>query len=417
MREDIRSQFRGSWVERLATLGTEGWYGQDRLGLIVANVTGYLVSISSLGFAVTYALHHYSSLQPLVWGNVLLAAFASVTPLFHRFGRIAAGLWLSLIVFVFVGWFTSLLGRESGVMLNLIATAAVSFAILGLERVRLVAVICVLAGAIIIYSWMAWPGPAPGIHDDPAFMQQIFVTAIVSVMTIMFVVVYYAFYLARKAQGRLQDLMKSMMPDAIAERLMANEGETIAEAHEHVVVLFSDIVGFVEMSNRLGAVRVVSLLDDLFRAFDEYAVLHGVEKIKTIGDAYMAVAGVPSPHYDAERAMTALASDMFRLAHEVGERHGVELEMRIGMASGPIMAGVVGKSKYSYDVWGAAVNLAARLEHVGTPGCVVVTGDIKVALQDDHKFERAGTVELKGFGKVPIWRMDCGGAVPVRETR
>jgi guanylate cyclase len=91
--------------------------------------------------------------------------------------------------------------------------------------------------------------------------------------------------------------------------------------------------------------------------------------------------------------------------------------MRIGMASGPIMAGVVGKSKYSYDVWGAAVNLAARLEHVGTPGCVVVTGDIKVALQDDHKFERAGTVELKGFGKVPIWRMDCGGAVPVRETR
>jgi guanylate cyclase len=115
--------------------------------------------------------------------------------------------------------------------------------------------------------------------------------------------------------------------------------------------------------------------------------------------------------------MTALAADMFRLAHEVGERHGVELEMRIGMASGPIMAGVVGKSKYSYDVWGAAVNLAARLEHVGTPGCVVVTGDIKVALQDDHKFERAGTVELKGFGKVPIWRMDCGGAVPVRETR
>ena len=417
MREDIRSQLKGSLIERLATLGTQGWYGQDRLGLIVANVTGYLASISSLGFAATYALHEYGSLQPLVWGNVAMAACTAITPLFHRFGRIAAALWLTAVVCFSLTWFTSLLGRESGVMLNLIATAAVSFAILGLERIRLVAAICLLAGAILIYSWFAWPQPAPGIHDDPAFLRQIFATAIVSVMSIMFVVIYYAFYLARQAQGRLQELMKAMMPDAIAERLMANEGETIAEAHEHVVVLFSDIVGFVEMSNRLGAVRVVSLLDDLFRAFDEYAVLHGVEKIKTIGDAYMAVAGVPSPHYDAERAMTALAADMFRLAHEVGERHGVELEMRIGMASGPIMAGVVGKSKYSYDVWGAAVNLAARLEHVGTPGCVVVTGDIKVALQDDHRFERAGTVELKGFGKVPVWRMDCGGGVPVKETR
>jgi guanylate cyclase len=240
-------------------------------------------------------------------------------------------------------------------------------------------------------------------------MQQIFVTSILSVMGIMFVVVWYAFYLAREAQSRLQDLMKSIMPDAIAERLMANEGETIADSHDHVVVLFSDIVGFVEMSNRLGAVRVVALLDELFRGFDEASARHGVEKIKTIGDAYMAVAGVPSAHYQPEHAMVRLARDLYAHALEVGERHGVELEMRIGMASGPIMAGVVGKSKYSYDVWGAAVNLASRLEHVGTPGCVVVTGDIKVVLQADHEFERAGTVELKGFGKVPVWRMDCAG--------
>jgi guanylate cyclase len=82
--------------------------------------------------------------------------------------------------------------------------------------------------------------------------------------------------------------------------------------------------------------------------------------------------------------------------------------MRIGVASGPVMAGVVGKSKYSYDVWGAAVNLAARLESVGTPGSVVTTGDIKIALQGDHLFERAGSVDLKGFGKVTLWRMDCG---------
>ena len=412
MTKDFRAQYRGSWLERMVTLGTGDWYGRDKLGLVIANVTGYLAAVSSLGFAITYAAHDYSSLQPLVWGNVVTAACTSLTPFFHRFGRIAAALWLTLVVCVSLTYFTSLLGRESGVMLNLIPTAAVAFAILGLERIKLVAAINALAAGLIIYSWYAWPVTAPGIHDDPAFLRQIFTNAILSVMGIMFVVVWYAFYLAKQAQARLQDLMKSMMPDAIAERLMANEGETIAEAHDHVVVLFADIVGFVEMSNRLGALRVVSLLDDLFRGFDESAAAHGVEKIKTIGDAYMAVAGVPSPHYSPERAMAALAKDMFLLAKEVGERHGVDLEMRAGMASGPIMAGVVGKSKYSYDVWGASVNLAARLEHVGAAGCVVVTGDIKVRLQEDHEFDRAGTVELKGFGKVPVWRMDCSNARP-----
>ena len=409
MREDIRSQFRGSWVERLVTLGTEGWYGQDRLGLIVANVTGYLVSISSLGFAVTYTLHHYSSLQPLVWGNVLLAAFASVTPLFHRFGRIAAGLWLSLIVFVFVGWFTSLLGRESGVMLNLIATAAVSFAILGLERVRLVAVICVLAGAIIIYSWMAWPGPAPGIHDDPAFMQQIFVTAIVSVMTIMFVVVYYAFYLARKAQGRLQDLMKSMMPDAIAERLMANEGETIAEAHEHVVVLFSDIVGFVEMSNRLGAVRVVSLLDDLFRAFDEYAVLHGVEKIKTIGDAYMVVCGLAQSCEDHCERIAAFACDLLLTVAGKTAWNGEPIRLRIGMQTGDVVAGVIGRRKFSYDLWGDVVNTASRMEQYGLPDEIQVTQEVADVLADHYEFEQRGPLLIKGKGEMVTFLLRSKG--------
>ncbi len=407
MSDDIRAKYKGSWIERLVTLGTDDWYGQDKLGLIVANVTGYLATLSSLGFAATYAMHEMQSLMPLIIGNLVAAVCAAMTPAFHRFGRIAAALWLTAVFFVSLTWFTSLLGRESGVALNLIGTAAVAFAILGLERLKLVALISVGGAALIIASWMLWPQPAPGIHDDPAFMEQTFASAIVSIMAITFVVIYYAFYLTRQAQARLQELMKSMMPDAIAERLMANDGETIAEAHEHVVVLFTDIVGFVEMSNQLGAVRVVALLDDMFRQFDSLAAEHGVEKIKTIGDAYMAVAGVPSPVYQPEDAMARFAKMMLHVVGDVGNRHGVDLEMRIGMASGPIMAGVVGKSKYSYDVWGAAVNLAARLENIGTPGCVVTTGDIKVVLQKDHKFERAGSVELKGFGKVAIWRMDC----------
>ena len=141
MTDNIAARYKGSRIERLVTLGTDGWYGQDKLGLIVANVTGYLACLSSLGFAITYAMHDIDSLMPLVVGNLVSAACCVMTPVFHRFGRIAAALWLATIFFVSLTWFTSLLGRESGVTLNLIGASAVAFAGLGMERVRLVALI------------------------------------------------------------------------------------------------------------------------------------------------------------------------------------------------------------------------------------------------------------------------------------
>ncbi len=112
MNEDFSSHYKGSLLERLVTLGTGGWYGQDKLGLIIANVTGYLATLSSLGFALTYAMHEYHALVPLVWGNVVSAGCTAITPAFHRFGRIAAALWLTAVVLVSVTWFSSLLGRE-----------------------------------------------------------------------------------------------------------------------------------------------------------------------------------------------------------------------------------------------------------------------------------------------------------------
>ena len=164
MSDDIRAKYKGSWVERLVTLGTDGWYGQDKLGLIVANVTGYLASLSSLGFAITYAIHDMHSLMPLIIGNLVAGSCAAITPVFHRFGRISAALWLTAVFFVSLTWFTSLLGRESGVTLNLIGTSAVAFAILGMERLKLVALISVGGATLIVASWILWPQPAPGFR-------------------------------------------------------------------------------------------------------------------------------------------------------------------------------------------------------------------------------------------------------------
>ena len=128
--------------------------------------------------------------MPLIVGNLASAVCTAMTPLFHRFGRISAALWLTAVFFVSLTWFTRLLGRDSGVALNLIGTSAVAFAILGLDRLKLVAVISAVGAVLIIASWVLWPHAAPGIHDDAAFMQQTFASVIVSIMTITFVVVY-----------------------------------------------------------------------------------------------------------------------------------------------------------------------------------------------------------------------------------
>ena len=406
----VPARWRSRLLVRLRPLleaGTEPYTGRDRLGLIVANMTGGLGVVSALAFAVTYAVHDYATLKPLVWGNVALAAGCAVTALFHRFGRTAAALWLTFVFFTSLTYFASLLGREAGVTLNLIAAAAVAFAILGLRRIGIVTAITVTAAVIVVATSILYPAPAPGIAADPAFMRQIFITSIVSVMSIIYVVIYYAFLLTRQAQARTEELLRAIMPDAVAERLMRNPGATIAERYDDVVVLFSDIAGFVDLSNRLGPARIVALLDALFRAYDELAARHGVEKIKTIGDAYMAVAGVPEPHPDPARAVAALARDMIAATASIGAGHGLDIEIRVGMACGPVMAGVVGQSKYSYDVWGTPVNLAARLESAGIPGHVVMTGDLKVRLDGAHRFRRAGSIDLKGFGRVPVWCMDC----------
>lgn len=391
-------------VRYLAEIGTSGYRSEDVAGLIVANVTGYLASVSSLSFALSFALHDFASLKPLVIGNVVSAICTLATPCFHRFSRIAAAIWLSTVFWVSLYYFTSLLGRESGVVLNLIGASAVAFAVLGLRRYKLVLGITVLSAAVVIYCWARFPTAAPGIYDEPLFLQQIHATSIISIMTIIFVVIYYAFYLAALAQQQTDGILRAIMPDNVVDRLKAQPGVTIAEKFESVPVLFADIVGFTELANQLGPERVVDLLDELFGGFDEQAERLGVEKIKTIGDAYLAVCGVPTTHPEQEKSIVAMASAMHRVAESSGHAHRIPLRLRIGIAKGPLTAGVVGKSKYFYDIWGPVVNLAARLQTAANPGETLVSEPLCEALAEQHGLLDRGSVDLKGFGNVRVWQ-------------
>jgi len=170
-----------------------------------------------------------------------------------------------------------------------------------------------------------------------------------------------------------------------------------------VTVLFADIVGFTVYSGTETPDEVVAMLNRLFTHFDGLAARHGVEKIKTIGDAYMAVAGLPSPCEDHARRIVEMARGMLEEVRRHSRETGIPIAIRIGVNSGPVVAGVIGSSKFIYDLWGDTVNVASRMESHGVPDRVQVTGPVYELLRETHQFECRGEIEVKGKGKTMAW--------------
>src|SRR4029453_19333755 len=176
----------------------------------------------------------------------------------------------------------------------------------------------------------------------------------------------------RNAQERAESLLLNILPGSIAERLK-DSPQTIADQFPAASVLFADVVDFTPRSDRLTAAEVVGLLDRLFSEFDTLAERYGLEKIKTIGDAYMVASGVPDPRPDHARVLALLALDMVAATRSDGAVGDLALALRIGINSGPVVAGVIGRKKFLYDLWGDAVNIASRMESQGTAGRIQIT--------------------------------------------
>lgn len=197
-------------------------------------------------------------------------------------------------------------------------------------------------------------------------------------------------------------LLLNILPGEIASRLKGGEHE-IADSFADVTVLFGDLVGFTAISCKIPADRLVEMLNGLFSRFDQAASDLGIEKIKTIGDCYMAVCGLPKPCPDHAERMARMALRMVASTHEYGLENGLNLELRIGINSGPAVAGVIGESKFIYDLWGDTVNLASRMESTGVPGEIQVTRSVYEQLKNDFEFESRGVVQIKGKGEIESW--------------
>jgi class 3 adenylate cyclase/CHASE1-domain containing sensor protein len=205
-------------------------------------------------------------------------------------------------------------------------------------------------------------------------------------------------------QAKSEQLLLNVLPAAIALRLKDNE-HNIAESFAEVTVMFADIVGFTELSSRISATAVVEVLNDIFSAFDHLADRHGLEKIKTIGDAYMVVGGLPTPREDHAEAIANMAIDMLQEIRILSLEHSEPFSIRIGICSGPVVAGVIGLKKFIYDLWGDTVNIASRMESHGITGCIQVTAETYDLLKDKYTFEKRGAIQVKGKGYMVTYLM------------
>jgi len=206
----------------------------------------------------------------------------------------------------------------------------------------------------------------------------------------------------RVEHDRAEGLLLNILPGSIAARLKASP-TTIADQFTEASVLFADVVDFTPRSRDLAPAEVVGMLDRLFSHFDDLAERRDLEKIKTIGDAYMVAAGVPTPRPDHARALALLALDMNEAVSSTGAVGDLGLQVRIGINSGPVVAGVIGRKRFLYDLWGDAVNTASRMESAGTPERIQITQATYELLKDEFVCEPRGTVEVKGKGEMETW--------------
>jgi adenylate cyclase len=255
---------------------------------------------------------------------------------------------------------------------------------------------------LLIVSAILEPSLKPPALPE-AFVTWFFVLNLGSVIAIVFALLYYFVAQRNFFQERSETLLLNILPKEISDALKTDRS-AIAAHYESASVLFADVVGFTPMAAAMIPLRLVNLLNEVFSGFDDLVEKHGLEKIKTIGDCYMVAAGVPRERADHALALTQLALDM-REAVASRTFGGERLAFRIGISSGPVVAGVIGRKKFIYDLWGATVNVASRMESHGESGAIQITRSTYDLVCDHFDCASAGTIQVKGAGALEVWHV------------
>ena len=391
------------WVQRLATIGVSpGDSAELRARKAVLTLAAILMASLAFAWVGIYAALGLwlSAAIPFAY-QVASAASIGMFARTRRYRLFRTSqLWMILLLPFALQW--SLGGFENGSAVALWAVIAPFGALMFAgtrEAVRWFGAFVLL----IVVSTAIDPALSDGAPDIPdGVVLVLFALTIIGVAATSFAMLQYFVRAREREQAKSERLLLNVLPASVAARLKESD-EVIADDLPEVTVLFADLVGFTPLAGQLPASEVVSLLDRVFAEWDALAAGLGVEKIKTIGDAYMAAAGVPEARPDHAEAIAELALAMKPAAARCAEATGLALEVRIGIDSGPVVAGVIGRAKFIYDLWGDTVNTASRMESHAPPGAVQVTERAYEILRSAYELEPRGTIDVKGKGAMPVY--------------
>jgi adenylate cyclase len=335
----------------------------------------------------------------------LVALGLGLVPFLHRFGSIVAPLVLVAIAYTWTFWLSFNGGTASGTTFFYFTACALG--ILLLERALLAVVISAVAVGLLIVLHI---GVTPQDVNRIPTSRLTFVVNVIGSSTTLYVIVFYAVRQftraeerAEREQQRSESLLANILPPSIAGRLKDRPDIAIADAYPEASILFADMAGSTAVASTVAPADLVKFLNEVFTAFDCLVERHGLEKIKTTGDGYVVVSGVPVPRSDHATALVQFALEMLDAALRIHDPHGHNLQIRIGIASGPVVAGVVGTKKFFYDVWGDAVNIASRMESTGVPVRIQISRETHQRVKDQFECESRGDIDVKGKGRMTTW--------------
>jgi adenylate cyclase len=400
-----------AWIERLAMSGITSGDQQVVRRQRLVNIFAYASAFNAFSQMAVLATQQFDR---LLVSHSLFTALALAMLAVPRLHRVAPNLGAHVLTFLSLGaialatWFY---GRDAQIYVYF-TLSGVLLLIFGIDNWRhYVAWLMVAATAMLAcLELMPQSGVMPVTAGERNMLT---VQAYSNTFAVMALVTFFAMSNLRRQEVELEiqyersaALMNTVFPTSIVQRLTSGEEDRIADRIEGLSVLFADLVGFTTASHDLPPEQIIDWLDAMVRRFDALAAEHGVDKIKTIGDCYMAVGGIVGEPKQQAEALARLAQAMMEAQAETPALGSTKLALRIGLHFGSATAGVIGSTRFSYDVWGDAVNMASRLESHGIPGTIQVSDAFRAAAGANFAYTERGMVDIRGIGPVRTWLMN-----------
>jgi adenylate cyclase len=340
--------------------------------------------------------------------NLVSGAIFLMIPLLYRFGELVPALVFFTVAYTSITVVCWHLGTGSGLPFYYLVAATLMVLILGVDHIVLASALAAVLAATVIALEVVVPYNT-GVQPDWAYRSG-FLLTVISAWVMVVAVVWYALREIRRARQameaeyeRSETLLTNILPATIAQRLKDPTRNIIADKYDDASILFADIAGYTKRASDTSPSDLVRFLDRLYTDLDALVDRHGLEKVKTSGDSYMVVSGVPQPRDDHIEALACLALDMADAVADLKDPQGRKVPLRIGLAAGPVVAGVVGARKFFYDVWGDAVNIASRMQTTDVEGRIQVPHDVYERLNHAFLLEERGNVDVKGKGVMHTW--------------